>query len=147
MILFLALALAAASPTPERLRLGRELAESGTLTALLPMVADKEIGELVAAHPQLSEADRAGLRETARATYRAGRDRLMEATGRAYAERLSIADLRALVAFNRTPAAAHYRAAVSGAIASAMQAVGQMDFKKDALAAFCRKTGKLCEGK
>ncbi|MEA3040235.1 MAG: uncharacterized protein QOE79_2748 [Sphingomonadales bacterium] len=147
MILFLALAVAAASPTPEGLRLGRALSESGTLAALMPMVADKEIGELVAAHPELSEADRTALRATARATYQAGRDRLMEATGRAYAERLSVADLRALVAFNRTPAAAHYRAAVPGAIASAMQAVGQMDFKKDAVAAFCRKTGKLCEGK
>jgi hypothetical protein len=147
MIPLLALALAASTPSPEGLRLGRELAESGTLAALLPMVADKEIGELVAAHPELSEADRAALRATARATYQAGRDRLMDATGRAYAERLSVADLRALVAFNRTRAAAHYRAAMPGAIASAMQAVGQMDFKKDALAAFCRQMGKLCEGK
>jgi hypothetical protein len=147
MIPLLALALAAASPTPEGLRLGRALAESGTLAALMPMVADKEIGELVAAHPELSEADRAAFRSSARATYQAGRDRLMDATGRAYAERLSVADLRALVAFNRTPAAAHYRAALPEAIAAAMQAVGQMDFKKDALAAFCRKTEKLCEGR
>jgi hypothetical protein len=147
MIPLLALALAASAPSSEGLRLGRELAESGTLAALMPMVAEKEIGELVAAHPELSEADRAAFRATARATYEAGRNRLMDATGRAYAERLSIADLRALVAFNRTRAAAHYRAAMPGAIASAMQAVGQMDFKKDALAAFCRKTGKLCEGK
>jgi hypothetical protein len=147
MIPLLAVALAASTPTPEGLRLGRELAESGTLAALLPMVADKEIGELVAAHSELTEADRAALRATARATYEAGRARLMEATGRAYAERLSVADLRALVAFNRTRAAAHYRAAIPGAIASAMQAMGAMDFKKDALATFCRKTGKLCEAR
>jgi hypothetical protein len=147
MIPLLALALAASTLTPERLRLGRELAESGTLAALLPMVADKEIGELVAAHPELGEADRAALRTTASATYEAGRARLMDATGHAYAERLSVADLRALVAFNRTAAAGHYRTAMPGAIASAMQAMGAMDFKKDALAAFCRKTGKLCEGR
>jgi hypothetical protein len=147
MLPFLALALAASTPSPEQLRLGRELAESGTLAALMPMVAEKETGELVAVHPELSEADQAALRATARATYQAGRDRLMDATGRAYAERLSAADLRALVAFNRTGAAAHYRAAMPGAIASAMQAVGGMDFKKDALAAFCRKTGKLCESR
>jgi hypothetical protein len=34
-----------------------------------------------------------------------------------------------------------------GAIAAAMQAVGQMDFKKDVRAAFCKDTGKLCDGK
>ncbi|MEA2998384.1 MAG: hypothetical protein QOK17_217 [Sphingomonadales bacterium] len=147
MIPILALALAASTPSPEALRLGRELAESGTLAALLPMVAEKEIGELAAAHPELGETDRAALRATARSTYEAGRARLMDATGRAYAERLSVADLRALVAFNRTPAAAHYRTAMPGAIAAAMQRMGAMDFKKDALAAFCRKTGKLCEGK
>ncbi|MEA3063467.1 MAG: hypothetical protein QOJ94_3248 [Sphingomonadales bacterium] len=147
MIPFLALALAASVPSPERLRLGRELAESGNLAALLPMVAEKEIGELVAAHPELGEADRAALRATARATYEAGRARLMDATGRAYAERLSVADLHALVAFNRTPAAAHYRTAMPGAIAAAMQRLGAMDFKKDSLAAFCRKTGKLCEAR
>jgi len=147
MIPLLALALAASTPSPEQLRLGRELAESGTLAALLPMVAEKEISELVAAHPELSEADRAAFRASARATYQAGRDRLMDATGRAYAERLSIADLRALVAFNRTKAAARYRAAMPGAVASAMQAMGAMDFKKDALAAYCRQTGKLCEAR
>jgi hypothetical protein len=147
MILALAFALAASAPSAKAQRLGRQLAEGGTLAALLPMVAEKEIGELVAAHPELGEADRRALRETARATYESGRDRLMDATGRAYAERLSVADLRALVAFNRTRAAAHYRAAMPGAIAAAMQRVGEMDFKKDALAAFCRKTGKLCEGK
>src|SRR3954470_11797539 len=144
MMIFLALAIVASTPSAEQLRLGRELAESGTLAALLPMVAEKETGELVAAHPELGEADRAALRATARATYEAGRTRLMDATGRAYAERLSVADLRALVAFNRTRAAAHYRTAMPGAIAAAMQRVGEMDFKKDALAAFCRRTGKLC---
>ena len=147
MLPFLALALAASGPSPEQLRLGRELAESGTLAALLPMVAEKETGELVTAHSELSEAERAALAATARATYQAGRDRLMDATGRAYAERLSAADLRALVAFNRTAAAAHYRAAMPGAIAASMQAVGEMDFKKAALAAFCRQTVKLCEGR
>src|SRR3954463_7670097 len=144
MILAFAFVLAASAPSAEAQRLGRQLAEGGTLAALLPMVAEKETSELAAAHPELSEADQAALRATARATYQAGRDRLMDATGRAYAERLSAADLRALVAFNRTGAAARYRAAMPGAIASAMQAVGEMDFKKDALAAFCRQTGKLC---
>jgi len=141
----LALALAgAAAPGAEAERLGRALAGQGTLAALLPLVAAKETEELVAAHPELSEAEKAALRETARAAFAAGEAKLLAASGHAYAERLSVAELRALVAFNRTAAARRYRAAMPAAIAATLQAVGPMDFKGDTLAAFCRRTGKLC---
>jgi len=138
---------APAAPGAEAERLGRELAGQGTLAALLPLMAAKETEELVAAHPDLSDADKAALRDSARATFAAGESRLMAATGHAYAERLTVAEMRRLVAFNRTAAARRYRAAMPQAIAATMQAIGPMDFKADALAAFCRRTGKLCAGK
>jgi len=147
MILLAALALAAAAPSAEAERLGIELAQSGTVAALLPLVAKKDIEELVAAHPEFAESDKAALRRSAERTFEAGRTKLMAATGHAYAERLTVAELRALVAFNRSAAAKHYREAMPGAIMAAMQAVGSMDFKKDSLAAFCRETGKLCESR
>jgi len=142
--LFLAAAAAGPVAGAEAERLGRELAAQGTLAALLPLIAAKETEELVAAHPDLNEPDKAALRETARATYAAGEARLMAATGHAYAQRLTVAELRRLVAFNRTPAARRYRAAMPEAIAATMQAIGPMDFKADTAAAFCRRTGKLC---
>lgn len=145
MILIAALALAAAAPSAEAERLGRKLAEMGTLAALLPLAAKKDTDELVASHAELSDADKAALRRAAERTFEAGRAKLMAATGHAYAERLSVAEMRALVAFDRTPAARHYREAMPGAIVATMQAVGSMDLKKDTLAAFCRDTGKLCE--
>jgi Uncharacterized protein conserved in bacteria (DUF2059) len=142
-------AAAAAGPAPgaEAERLGRELAGQGTLAALLPLIAAKETEELVAAHPELGEAEKAALRDTARATFAAGESRLLAATGHSYAERLTVAQLRRLVAFNRTEAARRYRAAMPEAIAASMRALGPIDFKADALAAFCRGTGKLCAGK
>jgi len=145
MFLIAAFALAAAAPSAEAERLGRELAEMGTLAALFPLAARKDTDELVASHPELSDRDKAALRLTGERTFEAGRAKLMAATGHAYAERLSVAELRALVAFNRTSAGRHYREAMPGAIVATMRAVGSMDFKKDALAAFCRETGKLCE--
>lgn len=143
----LALALAAASPSPETLALGRQLAESGSLAALLPLIQAKETAELIAAHRELRPEDRAKLRSVAARTYAAGRERLMDATARAYAERLSVEDLRALVAFEKTPAAGRYRAAVPAAIAATMKAVGPMDFKGDVVKAYCKETGKLCDAK
>jgi hypothetical protein len=145
-MILLSLALAAATPAPEVERLGRQLAESGTLAAILPLMKQKEIEELVSGSG-LDEAGKADLRATAERVFEQGRDRLMTATAKAYAERLSAEDLRQLVAFEQTDAAKRYRAAVPGAIAATMQAVGQMDFKKDVRAAFCREKGKLCENK
>ena len=144
MSMILALALAAATPSAEALRLGRELAEAGTLAALLPLIQQKETEDMVAAHPELSEPDKETLRATANRIYETGRDKLLSATGRAYAERLITADLRRLVAFNRTGTAKRYREATPAVIAATMQAVGTMDFKKDVRAAFCKETGKLC---
>lgn len=140
----LLLAAAAAQPSPEALRLSRQLADSGTLATILPMVASKEVEELVGAHPELSATETATLRATAKRVLEAGRERLMDSEARALAERLSLADLRAIAAFQRSPAAARYRAVTPAVIAAMMQSIGQMDFKGDVLKAYCRQTGKLC---
>lgn len=145
MNLMIAVMLASATPTAEAERLGRELAEAGTLAALLPVIQAKETDELIAAHPGLSDSEKAALSVTAGRVYEQGRERLLAETGRAYAERLSIEDLKELVAFEKSAAAVRYRAAMPAAIAATIQAVGPMDFKKDVRAAFCKETGKLCE--
>jgi hypothetical protein len=146
-MVILALMLAAASPSPEALSLGRQLAETDTLAGVLPLISAKETEELIAAHPELSAADRTALRATAQRVFEAGRDRLMAATGRAYAERLSLRDLRRLVAFQKSGAARRYRAATPMAIAATMQSVGKLDFKGDVIAAFCKERGRLCAAK
>ena len=139
-----ALLIALAVPTAEAESLGRELAEGGTLAALLPLMKEKETADLVAEAKDLSDADKARLRATAGRIFDAGRDRLLSATGHAYAERLSIADLKALVDFHRSGAAKRAQAAMPQVIAATMQAVGPMDFKADVRKAFCGETGKLC---
>jgi len=142
-ILALALALAP-DPTPEALALGRRLAETGTFASLIPGVVADEREKLVARYPELSDADKALLRATADETAKAQIDRLMNAIGRGYAEKLSIEDLRALVAFNDSPAAQHLRAATPEAMMSAMNSVGDPNFQENARKAFCAKTGKAC---
>lgn len=140
-----ALLLLVAEPSPEALALSRELAETGTLAAVLPLVQAKETEELVANNPDLSPAERDQLRAIAKATFRQGRERIMDATARAYAERLSLEDLRALAAFQKSEAARRYRELMPEAIAAAMQKIGPMDYKGDVRTAFCKETGKLCD--
>jgi len=142
--MLLALLIATGVPSPEALRLGRELAESGTLATVLPVIEKKETDELVAAHLDLGKADKARLRVVAGEVYRQGYERLMREEARAYARQLSIGDLRAIAAFQRSRAGRRYKAAIPAVVMETMKAVGEMDFKKDVTAAFCRETGKLC---
>ena len=143
-MIWMAMMLAAAEPSAEALALGRELADAGTLTGLLTLLESKETDDLVADHPELSTADRDALRASAHRTFVTGRDRILAQTGRGYAERLGLNELRALVTFNRSPAAKHYREVSPAVIAMTMQAIGPVDFKADVLANYCRESGKLC---
>jgi hypothetical protein len=140
-----AILMAQTAPGAEAEALGLRLAQTGTLAALLPSIAAKEREDLVAAHPELSDADKATLRATADDVANAGMSKLSAAIGHGYAARLSIDDLRALVAFNESPAAQHWREATPGAVMQAMAAVGELDLGKNTRAAFCKKTGKLCD--
>ena len=135
------------APGPEAMALAAELARSGTLASLLPLIAAKETEELVAAHPELTQAERDTLRATAQTTFAAGRDKLFAATAHEYARRLTLAELRQQVAIARMPSSQRLRQVQPAAIVGTMQAMGSMDFKRDTLAAFCRDTGKACGAK
>jgi hypothetical protein len=135
------------APTVEAEQLGRQLANSGVLATVLPMMSNQQTEDLVAAHPELNDADKATLRATASEVARAGIDRLLAAEGHAYAAALAVDDLRVLVAAADSAEARHLRAAQPRVIAATMQAVGTMDFKGDALVAFCAKAGKACPAK
>lgn len=144
MILLIALLMAQTAPSAEAESLGVRLAQTGTLAALLPAVTAKERDSIIAAHPELSDAEKATLASTADELAKAAIDKLTAAIGHGYASRLSVEDLRALVAFNEGPAAQHWREATPGAVMAAMQSVGEMHLTEETLAAFCTKTGKLC---
>lgn len=144
--LLLSAMLLASTPT-EAQRLGGRLAESGMLASLLPLMKTKETEELLLEDPGLSPAQQAKLRATADRVFLKGYNRLMRATGDAYAEKLSVSDLRALTRFYTTAVAARYRAATPSVIVATMQSVGQMDFKGDVRAAFCAEEKRLCPRK
>ena len=144
MLAIAAAALLLAIPTPEAEALGRRLAATGALETLLPAVAAKETEDLIAQHPELSEAERQTLRATGREVAATLRDRLVDAFGPEYAATLSVEDLRALVAFAESPAARHYRDAEPGVLTRAAPKLGGIDFGGTLRKSFCAKTGKLC---
>ena len=140
----LLLLMAAATSSDEVLRLSRQVAESGALAAMLPVIEARDTRDIIAEHPELSPADRQALLASARRTFLRGRERLMEATARGYAERLSVKDMRALVKFQRTTAARNHAEATPSVFAATMKAMGPMNFKADAVAVYCRESGNLC---
>ncbi|QIL03175.1 DUF2059 domain-containing protein [Sphingomonas sinipercae] len=145
MTLLLALALAAAvPPSVEASALGRQVAEAGTLGTLLPLITAKETEELLAQHEDLGKDEQATLRALAADIAKAGSERALAANGRAYAEALTAEELKIVVAFQRSAAGRRYQAVQPQVIAATMVALAGLDFKKDVLAAFCKKTGKLC---
>lgn len=133
-----------ASHAATPLELGQELASQGMLASLLPMMAKKETEEMVASLPDLTDAEKAELRATAAETSAAGAARLMAVQARIYSEKLTLEQLQALVAFNRSDAAKSYRAAQPDVIAGTMMVMDGVDFKGETMAAFCKKTGKGC---
>lgn len=143
--IWMAMAAAQAPAEPEAQALGRRLSEAGLVGSLLPMMTAKETDEMVAARPELNAAEQARLRAIAAATARAGTARLMKAEGDAYAARLSVEELKTLVAFHESPAARRQRAVMPQVIAATVRTVGSIDFKGETLAAFCKETGKACE--
>jgi hypothetical protein len=146
-VVILLLAAAAAQPSPEALKLGRQIAEAGILATVLPLEQQKETDALVAAHPELTSNEKARLRVTAKRVFERGRERLMQAEGREYAEQLSVKDLRVVVAFQQGGAGKRYRASMPAVIMGTMKVMGTMDFKADVLRAYCAETGKLCPTK
>lgn len=124
--------------------LGARLARSGSIMALLPLVAQKDTEELVAAHPELSAQEKQKLRDTARATLAQGMKRIEMAFGAAYAKRFTVAELTRLVVQAEAPEQRRLRAAQPAVMAEAIGSLGSLDLKRDVAAAFCRETGKLC---
>jgi len=144
LLIMLAAQMAAAPPVEAEL-LGRRLAAKSGIATIAPLMIEKDLTELAGEAPDLSPAERARLLAIGRAEGQAGLGRLVAALGHAYAQRLSVADLRVLVAQSESPAAARRRAAEPEAIMATMRALGELDLKKNVAAAFCRETGKLCE--
>lgn len=128
------------APSPAAVVMGARLARAGSIMALLPLVAAKDTDDLVAAHPNLSSAERAWLRATAHTTLAAGMARIETAFGTAYAKRLTLDELTAA----ERPEQQRLRAVQPAVMAEAIASLGALDFKKDVAAAFCRDTGKLC---
>lgn len=140
-----AVAMQVAQPSAEAIALGRQVAENGTLGSLLPLLAQRDVEELISSNPSLTAVQQAQLRTTGTRIAVAGIDRLLTANGRALAERLTIEQLREVVAFDSTPAAEALRAATPAAIVATMTTIGDLDLKRDIRAAFCRESGQLCE--
>lgn len=133
-----------AAVSPEATDLGRQLASSGMLATLAPLKTSAEIEEIIKDHPELGDADKASFRASAKATAERLRSKVIEVEGAAYANALSIADLRTLAAFAKTDAAKRQRAAMPAIIMQTMKGLGEIDFKNSAMAEFCKTSGKLC---
>ncbi|THD37879.1 MAG: DUF2059 domain-containing protein [Sphingomonas sp.] len=134
----------APAPSPEAETLGRRVADTGTLAALLPLVVAKDTEEMLAEHPELDAAGKAKLRAIAADTAKTAVDRMLGVVGHQYALRLSVEDLKALVAFNQSAAAKASRAAEPQVIVATMQTIDGFDLKKEAWAAYCRSPGITC---
>lgn len=146
--LTLILAQAAASMiSPEAQELGVRLARTSGLAAIAPALVEKDLTELANEYPALSSGERQRLMTIGRTEAEVGLGKVLAAIGSGYARRLSVEDLRVLVANGESPAAARWRAAEPLVIAEAMGTLGSMDLKKNVAAAFCREAGKLCDRK
>lgn len=152
MMLLALLIQAAAPPIPlaapaDKVALGRQLAATGTLATLLPMLVAQDLAALTSEAPALADADKARVLAIGRRIADERRRQLIEAFAIGYAQRLSRADLLTLVAAAESPAAARKRAADVPVTMGAMMALGGVDLKKETAAAACAEAQLLCARK
>jgi len=137
-------ALAAQPPGPEQAALGRRLAAAGDFNAIVGAMGAAEVERIARETPDLSDAERARLREIGAATLAAGRARLLDTVGAIYARQFSLAELRAITAFLEGPAGRAYTGALPRLLPQIAAAMQGVDLAAEIRAAFCRETGKLC---
>ena len=124
--------------------LGRRLAAAGDFNAIIGAMGAAEVERIARETPELSEAERARLREIGRATLAVARIRLLDTVGAIYARHFTAAQLRAIVAFLESPAGRAYTGALPALLPEIAAAMQGRDLAADIRAAFCRETGKLC---
>lgn len=143
-MMYLAIALAAAAPNTEQQRLGLELAKLGSIASMLPAIELEQTDQLLDEHPELGTRERLALRRIAHRVAVQGMDRLIEAEGRGYAERMSLEDLRAAVTFAKSPAGRRMHAAEPAIARTTLLAMRGYDYKREVMAGLCSETGKGC---
>jgi hypothetical protein len=139
---------AAAAPaplSPAQAALGRRLAELGDFNAMIGAMGHAEIEGMAANTPDLTDAERARLRQVGERVLATGRARILDAVGNAYARHFSADQLRAIIAFLESPAGRAYVGALPQILPDIAAATQGIDLGRDVRAAFCRETGKLCE--
>jgi len=131
-------------PAAEQAALARRMAAAGDFNAITGAMGAAEVERIARETPDLSDAERARLREIGRATLAAGRARLLDSVGAIYARRFTEAQLRAIVGFLESPAGRAYVGALPGLLPEIAQAMQGVDLAAEIRAAFCHETGKLC---
>src|SRR5690348_9749622 len=128
---------AADAPSAAAAADARTVAENGMLANIARLKTAAEIEELIAAHPELSDSDKAALRKTGEATANALLERAVAAEAAGYLAHLTADDLTALAAFARSDAAKAQRAAMPAVMVATLAQLnegGEVHFKEDTAA-------------
>ena len=128
-----------------KLDLAREIAARGMLATIGPMQTQAEIAAIIAEHPELTAEQQDRLRSVGFAEAEALGAKAVEAEAQALAATLTLDDLTAIAAFERSDAAANRRAALPTVMATVMASLGNADYKGAVKAAYCKETGLLCQ--
>lgn len=144
MILALAYLAAIASPSAEAKRLGLRLARTSGIVTIAPLLIEKDLAELAKEDSTITADERQRVLTLGREEGKRGLDRVSAALGDAYAQRLSLSDLKVLVRQNESAEAVRRRAAEPEVLMSAMAALGSLDLKKNTAVLMCKEAKKLC---
>jgi hypothetical protein len=134
----------APAPGAAQVALGRRMAAAGDFNAIVGAMGAAEVERLARETPDLSEAERARLREIGRTTFAASRARLLDTVGAIYARHFTAAQLSGITTFLESPAGRAYIGAFPRLLPEIAQAMQGLDLAAAIRAAFCRETGKLC---
>lgn len=130
---------------PAQAALGRRLAELGDFNAIIGAMGHAEIERMATNTPDLTDAERARLRQVGEAVLATGRGRALTLVGDIYAHHFTADQLTAIVAFLESPPGRAYVGALPRLLPQMAMSMQGVDLGRDIRAAFCRETGKLCQ--
>ena len=133
------------TPSADAMEAARTISRNSVIVSLVPLQTKAEIEKMIVDNPGLSDTEKERLRTIGQREADAMMARFVEADAAAHAARLSVEDLRAIAAYESSPAAARRRTAMPAIIEATMARLGDADFGKAVRTAFCAETGKLCQ--
>lgn len=135
----------APAPSPEAMALARKVAARDDFLVMIDTVAAGQVGEVEKGMGDLKPDEKIKVDQIGRQKRDEGVARVVDTLAAVYAQKFSVADLRAIDAFLQTPAGKAYSERLLPTLMAVGESMKGFDFKREVRTEACTEIRKGCE--